>query len=152
MKHILLLLLGLSSLPLLAQRSAVFEKSKCSMYLYNQDSTSLELMKSSFKARKVETIVVEYQCVEEADRFLDGATLYLVVVDFEGKELIIGGPNINIEGNSISTYADATYELGKGVRFEVNLPEGTNWKRGSTCIFYIYTGEKELRRKVILLN
>ena len=153
MKHILLLLLGLSSLPLLAQRSAVFEKSKCSMYLYNQDSTSLELMKSSFKARKVETIVVEYQChEEEVENILNGETLYLVLVNTIGEIVLEGGPLITVGGTEIQTYTKAIYRSKKGIRFEVNPEEDFRWKKGESYMFFIYSGEGVVKRKVILLN
>ncbi|MEM6345965.1 MAG: hypothetical protein AAF927_18875 [Bacteroidota bacterium] len=153
MKHLLLLLLGLSSLPLLAQRSAVFEKSKCSLYLYNQDSTSLELMKASFKARKVETIVVEFQCHdEEVENILDGAPLYLVLVNAWGGIVLGGGPIITIGGTEIQTYTKAIYRSKKGIRFEVNPEEDFRWKKGESYLFCIYSGEEVLRRKVILFN
>lgn len=125
---------------------------RCGMTLYNQDSTSIEMIKASIHARRLETLIVEFQCKNDDAGIIDGTSLYLVVLDSSGKPYSVEGPVIAIDGIEILAYAQAIYQSEKGVRFEVNPTADFKWRKGEAYMLEIYTAKGLLRKKVILLR
>ena len=156
MKHILVFFLSISAISASAQEAIErLREQRCPMTFYKRtDSTDLKITKSRVKARATNSLLIQYICEDEVGKYLNGYTLYLVITNVEGREIIneqAKPSSFNIKGQEILTYAQGAYRQDSGISFEV-VPPNDKWKKDSLFKFSIYTDTKEIARRILFFD
>jgi predicted nucleic acid-binding Zn-ribbon protein len=103
-------------------------------------------------ASRLKTLQVEYIVTNEnIEKFLNGKTMFLRIIDLMNEELTSGTePGYLIKGTNMIAASQGKFQTGNGIKFDIE-PPGGKWGAGGYRL-EIYTDGQLVGRKVLAVN